>query len=391
MPARRAICGYSGGGELIKCCLNSSGSSRTPPRNVTCKRFFQLSHQSALLPVQVTVLVAVCVAAVAMLDADSSNPIWLNFCSSRCLCSSRRECRRAVCSSTSGRRFFPALLRSLSPAPPPFNAPEARTGPPSWVSMLNPSAESASMRSAPPFSTLASMVAAKFLGRNTTISPLPEDNCDGPGKRTGREASPDSGVIHAVIVPLPVAARTTFETRVRQMPPPLVSTSIGPETYITRTPPPPASPWTDQCACFSNGDISPVGLQLRGSPDVRGANVPATGPNLGVARNVACLDESSGGIRVQVAIDVEYGDVPALGFNLRDRTGITSVGEVIHSPDTSGGDVSALGHQQCVAADVPGLNIPRAGVHCDRKIRGHVNSELHPELGVPSSNGAEPV
>jgi len=51
----------------------------TPPRNVTCKRFFQLSHQSALLPVQVTVLVAVCVAAVAMLDADSSNPIWLNF------------------------------------------------------------------------------------------------------------------------------------------------------------------------------------------------------------------------------------------------------------------------------------------------------------------------
>src|SRR5258708_977294 len=247
MPARRAICGYSGGGELIKCCLNSSGSSRTPPRNVTCKRFFQLSHQSALLPVQVTVLVAVCVAAVAMLDADSSNPIWLNFCASRCLCSSSRDCRRAVCSSTYRRRIFRALLRSFSPAPPPFNAPEARTGPSSWVSMFNPSEESASMRSAPPFSTLASMVAAKFRGRNTTISPLPEDNCDGPGKRTGREASPDSGVIHAVIVPLPVAARTTFETRVRQMPPPLVSTSIGPETYITRTPPPPVSAWTEPC------------------------------------------------------------------------------------------------------------------------------------------------
>src|SRR5260370_3341195 len=98
----------------------------------------------------------------------------------------------------------------------------------------------------------------------------------------------------------------------------------------------------DQGARFSNGDISPVGLQLRGSPDVGGANVPATGPNLGVARNVACLDKSSGGIRVQVAIDVEYGDVPALGFNLRDRTA-TNVCEVIHSPDTTCGDLSSLG------------------------------------------------
>jgi len=143
-----------------------------PAQKRNCKRFFQLSHQSTLLPVQVTVPVAVCVAAVAMLDADSSNPIWLNFCSSRCLCSSSRDCRRAVCSSTYRRRIFPALLRSFSTAPPPFNAPEARTGPSSWVSMLNQALNRLRMRSAPPFSTLASMVAAKFLGRKTTISPL---------------------------------------------------------------------------------------------------------------------------------------------------------------------------------------------------------------------------
>jgi len=62
-------------------------------------------------------------------------------------------------------------------------------------------------------------------------------------------------VIHAVIVPLPVAARTTFETRVRQMPPPLVSTSIGPETYITRTPPPPVSAWTEPCTITAKVDL----------------------------------------------------------------------------------------------------------------------------------------
>ncbi len=71
------------------------------------------------------------------------------------------------------------------------------------------------------------------------MSPVPVENCDGPGKRTVFMRSADSGLIQAVIVPSPVSAWTVFVIRVKQMLPPLVSTSMGPATEITRIPPPP--------------------------------------------------------------------------------------------------------------------------------------------------------
>ena len=103
------------------------------------------------------------------------------------------------------------------------------------------------MRCAPPLSTVASIVAMIFRGKNTTMSPVLEESCEAPGSRTGCFGSGESGAIQAVIVPFPVAARSVFATCVRQMLPPLVSTSIGPVTYITRIPPPAVCACTDPC------------------------------------------------------------------------------------------------------------------------------------------------
>src|ERR1051325_2479342 len=102
---------------------------------------------------------------------------------------------------------------------------------------------------------MASILAARLRGRNTTISPCPEISCEAPLRLTAVAApllaplpralplpAPrpvTSGLIHAVMVPEPVSALTEPDTRVKQILPPLDSTSIGPETYITRIPPPP--------------------------------------------------------------------------------------------------------------------------------------------------------
>ncbi len=62
------------------------------------------------------------------------------------------------------------------------------------------------MRCMPPLSTVASMVAAIFLGRKTMMSPVPEASCEGPGNGIECCGFCDSGLIQAVILPSPVAA-----------------------------------------------------------------------------------------------------------------------------------------------------------------------------------------
>src|SRR5260370_5863168 len=97
----------------------------------------------------------------------------------------------------------------------------------------------------PPLVTVASMVAARFRGKNTTMSPLPEASCDAPPRRTAPPPEGGSGLIHAVIVPPDVAACRAPATRVRQILALLDLTFIGPGTYISRMPPPPTWPRTE--------------------------------------------------------------------------------------------------------------------------------------------------
>src|SRR5262245_19169589 len=109
------------------------------------------------------------------------------------------------------------------------------------------SAGSASILFSPPVSTLASIFAARLLGRYTMMSPEPEESCDAPARRIAPEGLEElvSGLIQAVIVPPPVAACTELATRVRQLLPSFDSTCIGPATYITRIPPPPVCARTE--------------------------------------------------------------------------------------------------------------------------------------------------
>ena len=57
-----------------------------------------------------------------------------------------------------------------------------------------------------------------------------------------------------------------------------------------------ASAHAYQRACFADGDISAIGFQLRGAFDARGANVSTAGMQLGVAANVARLNEAARGV-----------------------------------------------------------------------------------------------
>src|ERR1700686_491840 len=106
------------------------------------------------------------------------------------------------------------------------------------------------MRCSPPLETCASIFTARLRGKNTTMSPFPEASCEAPASCTvagcadappgklldppppGPPSGPLEGLIHAVIVPSAVAACTAPATRVRQMLPPLDSTSMGPATYM---------------------------------------------------------------------------------------------------------------------------------------------------------------
>src|SRR5260370_6852503 len=97
------------------------------------------------------------------------------------------------------------------------------------------------MRCCPPDSTTASISAARLRGRYTTMSPFPEVSCDNPGRRTVPPEEGASGLIHAVIVPPAVAARTVPPTRVKQMLPELDSPPLVPATYMMRRPPHPVS------------------------------------------------------------------------------------------------------------------------------------------------------
>src|ERR1700692_3186547 len=126
------------------------------------------------------------------------------------------------------------------------------------------------MRCSPPLATTASIFTARLRGKKTIMSPFPEASCEAPasctvigcadappGKPLGAPPDPWSGtlegplegplegLIHAVIVLSAVAACTAPATRVRQMLPPLDSTSMGPATYIMRMPPPPVCARTE--------------------------------------------------------------------------------------------------------------------------------------------------
>ena len=65
------------------------------------------------------------------------------------------------------------------------------------------------------------------------MSPVPEASDEGPSRRTGPFPAGALGLIQAVMLPPEVAACTAPDAPVTQMLPPLDSTSMGPETYMT--------------------------------------------------------------------------------------------------------------------------------------------------------------
>src|SRR5579875_1932908 len=109
-------------------------------------------------------------------------------------------------------RIFPETVRKTSAAPPPFNAPSARTAPlPSSRSpyvTFSGNAGSTITRCPPPSCTCASTVTASFLGRYTLISPSAAAN---------RHALVNFafGPNHAVIPPAPVEAFTALCTCIK--------------------------------------------------------------------------------------------------------------------------------------------------------------------------------
>jgi len=142
-----------------------------------------------------------------------------------------------------------------------------------------------------------------------------------PASRTFPPPGGESGLIHAVIVPPEVAACRAPATRVRQMLPLLDSSSIGPETYITRIPrrrsghaPDPAyfaevdlsaaGAYADEISGVSDGDVCANGFQFGPSCDLPGANVSAPGTQRSVSRNVAHVDVSASGDGRKVTRDI---------------------------------------------------------------------------------------
>jgi len=141
----------------------------------------------------------------------------------------------------------------------------------------------------------------------------------------------------------------------------------------------------DQCARFSNGDISP-----RRSP------VCAVSPDVGGRECVRHRSESwrcPQTSRAWMNPPAVYAsrspsmsstvDVPAPGVSIFAAGPETNVGDVIHSPDTSGGDVFRPSVTSSAWPPISPVSISPAPVcTATEKIRGHINSELHPELGV---------
>src|SRR3984893_18163814 len=252
------------------------------------------------------------------------------------------------------------------------------------------------MRRSPPDSTTASMSAARLRGRNTTMSPFPEVSCESPGRRTvPPEAGPASGLIQAVMVPPAVAARTVPATRVRQKLPALDSTSIGPDTYMMRMPPPPVcarteprtspkSIWPPPVRTLTKLPawptvILPPSVCKAGAPaDLAGANVATAAMQRSVARNISGVDVAAGGKSRQVARDVEHVDVPAFGFQL----GHGPIGSSTMAADTDAprADVSALRQKAGKTPDVLRLDVARFRFDLDVVIERHADFKQHPVL-----------
>src|SRR5208337_1528362 len=102
--------------------------------------------------------------------------------------------------------------------------------------------------------------------------------------------------------------------------------------------------------------VAAIGFELRGSLDVRGADVAASAAELGIAGDVAGLNEAARGVGVQVSGHVDGGDVSALSLEFCDGHD-RRCGEVLKRADAPGGDVAARGYQQRVATNIRGLNV----------------------------------
>ncbi len=215
---------------------------------------------------------------------------------------------------------------------PPFHAPIPQ---PRLPEIIIASAGSASMCRSPPASTLASMSAARFRGKNTTMSPLPEVSCDTPARcTTPPPVAGESGLIHARILPPAVAARTVPATRVKQILPALDSTSIGPDdihdanSAAARLCPhraanfseidlPAAGSHAHQIAGLTDRNISAVCLEIGAPRNLFRANVSAAAVQRRIARDVAHIDVPARGERVQISADVEHLNVSAFGLQPR--------------------------------------------------------------------------
>src|SRR6266481_4176910 len=213
------------------------------------------------------------------------------------------------------------------------------------------------MRRSPPDSTTASMSAARLRGKNTTMSPFPEVSCDNPGKCTVPPEEGASGLIHAVIVPPAVAARTVPATRVKQMLPALDSTSIGPDTYMMRMPPPPVCARTEPRT--SPKSICP--------PPVRTLTRLPAWPTVMLPPSV-CKSARPPICPARMC--------PPPLRNDASRRRVPHIADA----NAAGADVAALRRQHRDTPDVPRLDVARFRLHLDAVITWHRYFELYPDL-----------
>ena len=154
--------------------------------------------------------------------------------------------------------------------------------------------------------------------------------------------------------------------------PPLDSTSIGPETYITRMPPPPvmrmyrtahfaeidlpaASFYRDEIPGFTDRDVSAFGRKFGPAANSRRANMSAAGMQVRLALNISGVDVAAGGECAQIARHVFDLNVAALRLQFRRSWSAHGMpcaaipgsrGRLFDNP--AGDNVSAFGDQLAV-------------------------------------------
>src|SRR6266702_2585493 len=202
----------------------------------------------------------------------------------------------------------------------------------------------------PPLVTVASMVAARFRGKNTTMSPLPEASCDAPPRRTAPPPEGGSGLIHAVI-DLPATGAHVHEI-----------------------------------LCMGDGDVAANGFQFGAATDLTRADMPATSAQRSVSGNVTHVDVSAGGKGSEITRDIQNLNMSALRIESRHRAPPRSVAKP-RAADASRLDVSTLSVQAGGSANVRCGDVASPRIHLDAIAARHGDFKLHPELSIGRACG----